>query len=212
MAKLTEKQQQAWRELSREIGGELVAGKSERDMTVVLEVEGWTVKLHQALRDRTEYGGEIVSVWMTALYVRRDGFRFKVGHKGWFARPWRKLFGVKDIPVGYPEFDTDFFVKGNDEFKVRALFANRRIRELIQSQPSIDFKVLERESRGSAAQGVNMLHCDLGLEIITDIERLKCLFQLFQETLNQLCHIGSASEDKPNLDVIPAQLREYFGL
>ncbi len=35
--------------------------------------------------------------------------------------------------------------------------------------------------------------------IIKDVERLKLLFELFAETLDQLCRIGSAYEEAPKL-------------
>ena len=35
--------------------------------------------------------------------------------------------------------------------------------------------------------------------VIRDVERLKSIYELFAETLNQLCHIGSAYEDDPKL-------------
>jgi hypothetical protein len=35
--------------------------------------------------------------------------------------------------------------------------------------------------------------------VITDIDRLKSLYELFAEALHQLCHIGSAYEDDPQL-------------
>lgn len=35
--------------------------------------------------------------------------------------------------------------------------------------------------------------------IIQDVDRLRRLFDLFGETLDQLCHIGSAYEDKPKV-------------
>ncbi|HBO44212.1 MAG TPA: DUF3137 domain-containing protein, partial [Planctomycetaceae bacterium] len=37
--------------------------------------------------------------------------------------------------------------------------------------------------------------------VITDIDRLKSLYYLFAETLNHLCHIGSAYEDDPKLEL-----------
>ena len=35
--------------------------------------------------------------------------------------------------------------------------------------------------------------------ITKDVERLNLLFELFAETLDQLCHIGSAYENKPEV-------------
>jgi hypothetical protein len=35
--------------------------------------------------------------------------------------------------------------------------------------------------------------------VVKDVDRLKLLYELFAETLNHLCHIGSAYEDDPKL-------------
>jgi len=83
---------------------------------------------------------------------------------------------------------------------LHALFGNARIRELIQCQPTIHLQANgERGWFGDRLpKGVNEL-CFRATEEIADLERLKSLVELFSETLNHLCHIGSASEDDPSL-------------
>jgi hypothetical protein len=39
------------------------------------------------------------------------------------------------------------------------------------------------------------------LVLLKDVERLKLLFELFSETLDQLCRIGSAYEQAPDVTV-----------
>lgn len=212
---LFEEQRLGWRQLSSEFGAEFVPGKSVTDMTIVARVKHWTVKLHQKDRGSLDDYGSwtlFITNWMTAPYVSRDGFRFRVLRKGRFARLWRKVFGNKDIEIWDSEFERDFIIEGNDESKVRALFANPRIRQLTESQPSVDFGVVLVESRNNSTQGVGILHCDVKWQRTPDVEPFRRLFELFEETLNHLCQIGSASEDKPNLDSVPAPLREHFGL
>lgn len=47
--------------------------------------------------------------------------------------------------MGYPEFDDVFIIKGTDESKLRTLFANSKIRQSIQAQPSIHLQVKDDE-------------------------------------------------------------------
>ncbi|MEO8129373.1 MAG: hypothetical protein ABI822_19880 [Bryobacteraceae bacterium] len=54
-----------------------------------------------------------------------------------------KMLGMQDVDVGQPDFDRDFIIQGTDEAKLRRLFANARIRELIAAQPQIHFTVKE---------------------------------------------------------------------
>ncbi|HEX8707258.1 MAG TPA: hypothetical protein VF723_03265, partial [Pyrinomonadaceae bacterium] len=108
--------------------------------------------------------------------------------------------GMQDVEVGYPDFDRDFIIKGNDEKKLRALFANQKIRRLIQAQPAIKLTVKDDEGWFGAdfPEGVDELYFQVH-GVIKDIERLKLLYELFAETLNHLCQIGSAYERDPQL-------------
>jgi hypothetical protein len=85
---------------------------------------------------------------------------------------------------------------------VHLLFGNAEIRQLLEAQPAISLEV--KDAKGwfgtSFPEGVDELYFQVA-GVITDIERLKLLFDLFSETLNHLCHIGSAYEDDPKLAV-----------
>jgi hypothetical protein len=131
--------------------------------------------------------------------VNNDNFRFKVYRAGIFTE-LGKILGMQDIEVGHSEFDRAFVIKANDPLKVHLLFGNAEIRRLVEAQPAISLEVRDAEGwfRTSFPEEVDELYFQVG-GIITDIERLKLLFELFSETLNHLCHIGSAYEDDPRL-------------
>lgn len=109
---------------------------------------------------------------------------------------------MDDIEVGYPDFDHDFIIKGNDTTKVLTFFSNAKIRQLIQLQPDISFEIKDDEGWFGVQfpEGVDELYFQVN-GTIKDIERLKNLYELFAETLNHLCHIGSAYENDPNLEL-----------
>jgi hypothetical protein len=187
--------EEVWKQLCNEIGAEFVDGGFWRGSKVVAHVKEWTVTLD------TYAAGENGPTYtrMRAPYVNKDGLRFTIYRKGFFSERGKRL-GMQDIEVGYHEFDDDFIIKGNDESQVRSLFANKRIRELIQAQPSIRLHVKDDEGWFGAKfpEGVDELYLEVP-HVIKDVERLKLLYELFAETLNHLCHIGSAYEDDPNL-------------
>jgi hypothetical protein len=83
---------------------------------------------------------------------------------------------------------------------VRDLFANPRLRALIQGQPKIRLEVKDDEGwfRTRFPEGVDELHFQVG-GVIKDFERLKGLFDLFAEILHQLCRIGSAYMEDPGV-------------
>jgi len=157
-----------------EVGGEYVKSGFFKDNIARVKVKRWVIYLKFVTQT---YGGESsVTINSTRMYVHysnKDFFYFKLQRKG-LLNILGKLIGIKYIEVGYPDFDRDFIIKGNDESKVRSLFGNPIIRSLIEVQPYIFFKL-----KG------NVLYFQEN-SIIYDIKRLKSLYQLFVETLNQL--------------------------
>ena len=109
---------------------------------------------------------------------------------------------MQDITVGYPQFDADFVIKGNDEWKLRRLFASEKIRDLISAQPDIHFSVRDDDGQFWAGRnlppGVDELYFQ-AVGVIKDIARLKLLYDLFSETLDELCRMGSANENNPGV-------------
>jgi hypothetical protein len=142
----------------------------------------------------------IVYTRMRAPYVNPDGFRFTIYRRGLFS-DFAKLFGMQDIEVGDPAFDEAFIVKGTDEGRLRSLFSDPRLRELLARQPEITLTVKDDEGwfGPTFPEGVDELHFSV-VGIIKDVERLASLYELFAETLDQLCRIGSAYDSDPGVN------------
>jgi hypothetical protein len=138
-----------------------------------------------------------------APYVNPDGFRFTVYRKGIFS-DLGKWMGMQDISVGDPAFDEAFIIKGNDEAKIRRLFADVKLRELISAQPDIHFCVKDDENQfwggRSFPANVDELYFQV-IGVIKDVDRLKQLYNLFSETLDELCRMGSAYKESPGVTV-----------
>jgi hypothetical protein len=188
-----------WRQLCNETQAEYVKGGFWKGDKVQASHGQWTITLDTY----TVSDGKTSTTYtrLRAPYVNKDGFRFTIYRKGFFSE-LGKLLGMQDVEVGYPEFDEAFIIKGNDERKLQALFANARIRQLIEMQPRIHLTVKDDEGwfGTSFPEGVDELYfCVLG--IIKDLDRLKSLYQLFAEVLDHLCHIGSAYENDPRLEL-----------
>ena len=109
---------------------------------------------------------------------------------------------MEDVAVGHPEFDRDFIIQGNDEAKLKALFANPTLRELIRTQPDIHLQVMDDNGfwEGDFPEGVDQLYFRAH-GVVKDLETLRSLYLLFAETLNELCRLGSAYESDPNVSV-----------
>jgi hypothetical protein len=141
----------------------------------------------------------VVFTRMRAPYVNPNGFRFTIYRRGVFS-DIAKRFGMQDIEIGDEAFDRDFIVKASDESQVRSLLSDVQLRELFIAQPKIELTVKDDEGWFGAKfpEGVDELHFQV-VGVIKDIDRLKGLYDLFAETLDQLCRIGSAYEGSPNV-------------
>jgi len=188
---------EVWQQLSNEAGADYVQGGFWKGDKVQASHGEWTITLDTYAVST----GETVIVFtrLRAPYVNPDHFRFTICRHGLFT-DIAKWLGMQDIEVGHPNFDRDFVIKGTDESKLRTLFDNAKLRELIAAQPKIHLTVKDNEGIFGADFPADTDElCFHVSGIIKDMERLKLLFELFAETLDQLCHIGSAYKEAPNL-------------
>jgi hypothetical protein len=109
---------------------------------------------------------------------------------------------MQDVEVGDPEFDRDFVIQGTDEGKLKDLFRSARLRQLIQTQPAFYMTVKDDEGWFGTTfpEGVDELYFQAH-GVVKDVERLKGLYQVFAETLERLCEIGSAYEHDPRVEL-----------
>jgi len=188
-----------WLKLSEEVNGRFVEGGFLGRDKVEVEHGGWTLTLDTYVVST----GKVILTFtrMRAPYVNPDGFRFTVYRKSIFSG-LGKLLGMQDIEIGDPPFDEGFIVKATDEPAVRMLLANATIRDLLSKQKDIQLVVKDDEGWFGTKfpEGVDELYFVTG-GTITDIDRLKLLYDLFAETLDELCRIGAASRTPPDVRV-----------
>jgi hypothetical protein len=185
-----------WRQFCAQTGSTYVPGGFAKTDKINATHGPWTVTLDTFVVSSGK--SAVIFTRMRAPYVNPDGFRFTVYRKGIFTEIGKWL-GMQDVTVGHDEFDRDFVIKGNDEQKLRRLFSSQEIRDLISAQPDIHFSVEDDEGKlwgKNFPEGVDELYFQV-LGVIKDIERLKLLYELFSETLDELCRMGSAYEQAP---------------
>ena len=190
--------QEVWRQLCAEIGADFVEGGFWKGDKVQAHVKNWTLTLDTYTVSSGH--SHVTYTRMRAPFVSRDGFRFRIYRKSLFSG-LGKVLGMQDIEVGHSvRFDDDFIIQGNDEHKVRVLFANAEIRRLIQEQPKIRLEIKDDEGlfHTHFPEGVDEL-AFLTLGVIKDVDRLKKMFDLFAEVLEELNRMGSAAEADPGV-------------
>ena len=188
-----------WRQFSAAVGGEFAVGNFWKGSRVDARHGEWMVTLDTYVVSTGK--SSITYTRMRAPYVNPDKFRFNIYRKSIFSG-LGKMLGMQDVTVGDPEFDDAFIIKGSDETGLRRLFANQKIRSLISAQPDIYFSVKDDEQHlwGSAGfpPDVDELHFQV-VGVIKDIARLRALYDLFSETLDELCRMGSAYNKPPGI-------------
>lgn len=189
--------EEMWRKLSEEMGAHYVDGGFWKGDKVEVTHGEWTITLDTYAVST----GKVTMVFtrLRAPYINPDGFRFSISRAGFFNDIAERI-GLHDVRVGVEPFDDEFVIKGTDEDKLKALFANARIRDLISAQKDIHFSVKDGNywPIKRLPDDVDELEFSVG-GIIKDVDRLRLLFDLFAETLDQLCEIGSAYEAKPEI-------------
>jgi hypothetical protein len=184
---------QIWHQLAEQLQGDFVVGGVFKSSRVEAWHGDWMVTLDSFMIDKVTY------TRMRAPYVNRDDFTFKIfrehlGHR------LTKVLGMQDVVVGHPEFDRSFVIQGNDEKKLRMMFANPHIRQLISYQPKIHLELRTQAplfQKPKFPPDVNELYYHVS-GIIRDLDQLHDLFELFARTLDHLCAIGTAYEDDPD--------------
>lgn len=188
---------EVWTQLAEQIGARFVPGSFLKSDRVEATHGEWTV----VLDTYTVSNGKTSTTFtrLRAPYINPDGFRFTIYRKTVFSGIG-KFFGMQDIEIGHEEFDRDFIIKATDESKVRSLLDEPRLRALIEAQPQIHLAAKDDEGYFGSKfppDADELVFSVTGT--IKDLEQLKTLFELFSELLDQLCRIGSAYEQAPDV-------------
>lgn len=191
--------EEVWRQLSAEIEGRYVDGNVWNVDRVQVTHGEWVVTLDTY----HESSGKVTVAYtrLRAPFVNPDGFRFAIDRSSVFSGIATRL-GMQDIVVGHEPFDADFVVKATDEGRARSLLSSDRLRTLIAAQPTVLLTVKDDEGwfGPTFPEGVDEL-VFLTRGVIKDVARLKQCYELFAETLDQLCRIGSAYDRAPGVSL-----------
>jgi hypothetical protein len=186
-----------WRKLTEAVDGRHVGSTFFKAGRVEATHGEWIVTLDT----HTVSTGETTIIYtrMRAPYVNPDGFRFTIYRRGVFSG-LGKLLGMQDVEIGDEKFDRAHIIKGTDESRLRQLFANPRLRDLIGRQPQMHLSVKDDEGWWGPKfpDNVDVLTF-MVTGVIKDLDRLKALYELFAETLDGLCRMGSAYETGTDL-------------
>ena len=190
------KRDEIWAALRAQIGAEMVEGGFWQGDRLQVHASEWTVTLdeytHMMMAGKAWI--PINHTRMRAPFPNPSGFRFSIHRVNIFSS-LGALLGMQDIEVGYPEFDSEFVIKSNNEQVVKALCRSERLRALVSAQPKFQLSIQDDEGWFGTRypDDVDVLVFDVA-EHIRDLERLKGLYDVFAESLNQLSELGIAGQ------------------
>lgn len=190
--------EEVWHQLCEETGANLVAVGLLGNKKVEATHGEWTITLDTYTVSSQNRASNYTR--FRAPYVNADNFRFSIYREGLMSTIGKKLSMLQDVIVGYDKFDEDFVIQGNNEAKLKEFFQNEYIRELLSNHYGFELTVLDNEGFfGPKYPKRTDLITYKTYGIIKDIDKLKEIFFLFSEILDQLCDIGSAYKDHPGV-------------
>ena len=183
-----------WSQFAEQVNGKFVDGGFWSTDKVIAKAGQWTVTL-----DTYDTGGRSSSTYtrLRAPYRNADNFYFRVYRANVFSQ-LGEMLGMKDIAIGDGIFDAEYVVKSNDEEKVRKLLVGPVANTLLHTDYGVSFEIKDDEGYFSdLPKGTHELYFQQS-GMISDLNQLRALFDMFSLTLNRLCHLGSAYEDDPH--------------
>lgn len=182
-----------WRNFADEKGGETVESREGSELVELsIPVPGieatvtFTPVVHQG---RKKHRGT------TAMlpFEPDDAFIFAIQTEKWIDQVG-KAFGLQDVQVQDQLFDSQFLIQGNEEQKIRSLFTDLRLRELLLLQPPSQLRVITDSSQFDPEWFVpEGLHTIVYRQdaLLEKIDQLQNVYDILTCTLQQLGALGS---------------------
>src|SRR5687768_5377687 len=124
-------QKETWTKLSEEVKAVFINGGIWKGHKIIAHEKNWTITLDTFAVHTGK--ATVPFTRMRAPFMSKDNFRFKIERRNFFS-PIADFFGRKSLSTGHPEFDKHFVITSTDEYKLKKVFGNDAIRELILGQ------------------------------------------------------------------------------
>lgn len=186
-----------WNEISEKLNGVKINPETCISRGLTVEKNGLQIRL--GLRwenlDGDERGTEITRI--SAPYKNITGFHCEIYKEGLF-QSLGKMLGMQDIQIGSKEFDRQFIFKSNQPEVLRHILDDQELVEEISRHKNMRFMVkTENRFLGSFhPAGVDEI-CFEEEGVITDINRLESVFNLFSMFYEKMLSLGVANKKCP---------------
>lgn len=183
---------QAWQEFAEMIDADYIdRGRFKHDQIIAYH-RNWEITFDTYVVSTGNT--HVTFTRIRAPFVKRDDFRFRIYREHIFSGIG-KMLGMQDVIVGHEGFDKDFMIQGSDERKLKMLFDQPTIRELISYQPKISLKIQDLKGgieKRKPQNGVELYYHIA--KVLKNLTQLQDLYDLFCEMLDHLVEIGTADD------------------
>lgn len=176
---------------SEKFNGKYIERKYDEFQKAEFEFEGFKIIFDYHLNYISGTSHQQKFTRVIAPFFATDDYKFEIYRNRLFVF-FEKIFGSKRFKIGVSDFDNYFIVKTNNEFKTRSLLRDKELRKLIKIHSKINFHISDQ--KGIWGQKLKKNEFELSFyseEIIEDLNQLKSLLELFQETIKHLVEIYS---------------------
>ena len=181
------------KQFAEEMNGKFVERSCHNSAKTELKYLVWNITFDNYTEYKTSGGKTVEQIYARVIspIKSNDNFRFEIYRKSIFSSI-AKIFGAQDIEIGNSEFDKEFIIKANNEFKLKAFLNNKDLRSQIENFKQINLQISDR--KGIWEQKLPEKEFELSFfieEPIYDIQNLKSIYSLFTEMLKQLKEVNS---------------------
>ena len=188
-----------WSKIAKDIGGTYVDAGFWGTDVLIYKHNDWELLLDTY----TQSTGKSSTTYtrLRVPFVNKNKLKFSIYREGFFSSIG-KFFGMQDILIGDFNFDKQFIIKGNDEFKIKHILSDQHLKKLFNKQRYVNIQI--KDDEGWFAQkypeDVDVLYFS-SIGIIKEKNTLLNLFELFAAILDRLVEINIAYNDEPNIKV-----------
>jgi hypothetical protein len=131
-----------WPEFAKLLNADIKPGEFDGSEIIEYNYKNWKISFDHFTLWSSKYSSRFTRIIVPVS--GRDNFRFEIYQSGILSSV-AKIFGMQDIKVGLEEFDKKFIVKSNDEFKIKSMFMNSRIPQMLENLPELNLQTSDRK-------------------------------------------------------------------
>ena len=178
-----------WQEYALTAGGNFTEGIAWHSDKAIIEYKQLNIVLDNYRVCSGKYSTGMTRAY--ASFSSTDNFQFTIRKAG-FKDKIESFLGYQDIEIGRIDFDENFTVQSNNEFKTKKLLQNQNIRKSIQALNEINLQIGDQHGFWEEQLPNNELEISCFIDGETeDFEELNKMQIVIKQVIDQLYEMGS---------------------